>query len=377
MAFTSTRLSQMLPKALRIPVERIELLWSTGMLADPISLARQWQHRRAFFKVQKALLYHRYATAMLLGHEVGLYDALAAKPLTIQKTATACAIHPRAAEALLRILESQGLVICRNGSYDLTPFGRAYLIEGSQFSIAPMLSLMAAQAAAFGELPASMASGKTPKALDIFAKNGRYKAFLGAVNEYLNWASRDLLADLDLPPIKDFIVGSMGVSFSANLMRRFPDANVTYGCLKHLVVEIPRLREKYDVDGDRVTGMHNHGGDPSQDKWGGETYDLVFLTKKMILEPEQRMGEKFAAKAFEVLRPGGVVILWETVHPGEGRTPLAHAMEAVLDLGASPTGLVTTDVKMRKMLSKIGFQKVDLVPCLGGQTTFVVARKAS
>jgi len=162
---------------------------------------------------------------------------------------------------------------------------------------------------------------------------------------------------------------------SALLLERFPEAKVTYGCLAHLVREIPRLREDYAVPANRVTGMHAHGGDPSADRWGGESYDLVFLTKKMILEPEQRMGEKFAAKAFEVLRPGGAVVLWETIHTDFRPTPLPRAMEAVMDLIASPTGLVNTENGVRSTLETIGYKKVEIVPCLGGQTTFVIARK--
>jgi hypothetical protein len=101
----------------------------------------------------------------------------------------------------------------------------------------------------------------------------------------------------------------------------------------------------------------------------------VFLTKKMILQPEQRIGEKFARKAFDVLRPGGAAIFWETVHTDGMPTPLQRAMEAVLDLGASPGGLCNTESGLRTLLSEIGFRQIEIVPCLSGQTTFVVARK--
>ena len=123
-----------------------------------------------------------------------------------------------------------------------------------------MIDLMAAQASAFGEMPASLATGKPPRGLDVFFKTSRYKAFLKAVNAYLDFAVRDLLAKIELPPIENAIVGSMGVSFSAVLLRRHPNAQITYGCLSHLVREIPSLRTTYGVTDANVHGTHAHGG---------------------------------------------------------------------------------------------------------------------
>jgi hypothetical protein len=364
-----------LPRRLRRPVETLTTLWSTGAFARPLELVSQWRHRDAFRRVQRALFYQRWANALLLAHQVRLFDALTAER-TVDEVARACALQPRAVEALLRVVESQGLVARGRERWRLTPFGRHFLTRDGRHSIANLLELMAAHAAAFAELPSSMASGRVPAALDIFSEASRYPAFLDGVNEYLALAGRDLLSRLALPDVRSFIVGSMGVSFSALLLERFPTARVTYGCLPHLVREIPRLRARYQVPAARVDGMHEHGGDPTLDRWGDERFDLVLLTKKMILAPDERLGEKFARKAFDVLRPGGVALLWETVHPDEGPTPLLRAMEAVLDLGAGPTALVNTEGGLRRMLGDIGFSAVELVPCLNGQTTFVVARKA-
>lgn len=352
-------------------------MWALGAFSKPRELLEQWRHRVGFMKLQKSLFYHRYASAVLLAHEVGIFDALKDGPLSFQQVGSKCQIHPRSAEALVRIVESQGLAKRRAEGYELSKFAEAYLTRTSRFSLSPMLELMTAQSLAFADLPQAVRDGSIPGVLDIFSDEGRYQAFLDAVNAYLDWAVRDLLHRVELPDIKTFIVGSMGVSFSALLLERFPNAKVTYGCLEHLVREIPRLRETYRVPPNQVTGMHNHSGEPSDDRWGEESYDLIFLTKKMILDPENRMGEKFVRKAFDVLTPGGVAILWETIHSDAKATSLAQAMEAVMDLGASPTGLVHTDVRLRSLLHRIGYDDVQFVPCLSRQTTFVVARKPS
>ena len=407
---TARSLIRWLPKSLKKPAEAIEMLWNVGALAQPLEALRHLRHRAQFERLQKSLFYHRYASAILLAHELGLFERIAAG-----RAPTDGRLNANGIDALTRVLESEGLLRRAGDRFALTPFAERYLARSSPHAIAGMLDLMSAQAAAFGEVPARLADGHAPAALDIFADGSRYRAFLGAVNEYLDAAGRDLLARIadervpaaldilsdgsryraflgavneyldaagrdllariELGRVERFIVGSMGVSFSARVLERHPEARVTYGCLEHLVREIPRLRERFRVPPERVDGMHAHGGDPEADRWGDERFDLVFLTKKMILQPSERLGEKFARKAFHVLSPGGTAIFWETVHTDDGATPIARAMEAVLDLFTSPGGRVNTERGLRALLGEIGFTSIEIVPCLGGQTTFVVARK--
>jgi len=75
----------------------------------------------------------------------------------------------------------------------------------------------------------------------------------------------------------------------------------------------------------------------------------VLLTKKMILAPEARTGERFARKAFDVLRPGGVWCCGRAVHAEPGPTPLGRAMEALLDLGASPAAPPQTEASLGRL----------------------------
>jgi hypothetical protein len=375
MQATARAFLQRLPRPIRQPLEAIRTLWTVGAFDKPLEALEQFRHRHQFMRLQKSLFYHRYASALLIAHELGLFDRLRERPLSAAELADD-RLNANGADALLRVLEAEGLLE-RDGAvrFKLTPFAALYLPRRARHSLGGMLDLMSAQAAAFAELPDCLGAERVPSALDIFSAGSRYRAFLAAVNEYLDAAGRDLLSQIELPDVRTFIVGSMGVSFSSLVLQRHAESRVTYGCLEHLVREIPRLREQFAVPPARVDGMHAHGGDPSADRWGDERFDLVFLTKKMILQPQERIGEKFARKAFQVLAPGGTAIFWETVHTDGGPTPLPRAMEAVLDLFASPGGLVNTEGGLRTLLGGIGYQRIEIVPCLGGQTTFVVARK--
>ena len=367
---------RLLPDRVKEQANQFRLMWALGGFSKPFALIDHWRHRYSFARIQKAFLYHRYATALLLAHDIGLLSQLAQGAQSVTELAAALDMHERATEAIVRILESEGFTVRKGEQYELSAFARDYLTASGKYSMSPILDLMSAQAAAYPAIPAGMRTGEVPKVLDIFETKGRYKAYLSAVNAYIEMAGRDLLSRIELPEIKTFILGSMGVSFSALVLEQFPNARVTYGCLDHLVREIPRLRHQYRVPANRVTGMHAHSGDPGDDRWGDEAFDLVFLTKKMILEPENLIGEKFATKAFEVLRPGGIAIFWETIHSDRRPLPLPRAMEAVLDLGASPTGLINTEESLTDMLTNIGFDAPEFVHCLSGQTSFALARKA-
>jgi len=366
-----------MPRRVRKSGRFIRGLWESGVLTDPAELRNYWRDREDMRRVQRSLFYHRFATALLLARRLGLLTALADGPLTSEAAGKRCEILPEAAASLLRILESENVVRRSGDRYSLTEFGRRSLVESGPFSFADTLDLVAAQAAAFGEVEEALRTGATPPSLDIFEDNGATEAFLASVNRYLSWAARDLLRAADLPPIRSFIVGSMGVSFSAALLERHPSARVTYGCLEHLAREIPRLRREYEVPEGSVVGTHAHSGDPFADRWGDEAFDLVLLTKKMILNPEEEVGPRFAAKALEVLNPGGVAVLWETVHSDEGPSPLPIAMEAVMDLFASPATPVRTQRDYRQLLTDIGYARVEFVRVLGGQTSFVLAYKAA
>lgn len=353
---------------------RLRSMWAAGAFSDPTGLSRRMKHRKNLEKIQRSLFYHRYASALFLAARSGVFDVLRRGELTHSELASQASLHSEATGTLIRILESQNLVSMHDGRIRLTEFGRFFVAEDSPWAVRPMVELMSRQAMAFPEVVDGLSTGAQPASLDVTTDGGAHLAFLASVNNYLHWAGREFVTKADLPVVRHVIAGSMGVSFSSHLLGRYPDAEVTYGCLEHLVTHIPRLRSEFGVPPDRVTGMHSHGGEPEADKWGDEAFDLVFLTRKMILAPQDRLGERFVKKAFDVLNPGGVAVLWETVWP-KGPAGLSRAMEGVFDLFASPGAVGRTTDDYQRLLIEIGYGRVDFVECLNGSTTFVVAHK--
>ncbi len=364
-----------LPSRLRRPFRRLQSVLAGLPLSQLSELVGSPSDLMQMVRLQAGLFSFRFILPVLIARQHRVFSILAAGPIGLEAFARRSGMHRQAAATLCRVLESQEFVSRDDQRVFLTPFAKRYLAGDGPSSLVPVVDLLLAYAESFDEFSASLHSGETPPSLDVRTDGQTTDALLSAVNTQLLLASRELFTRVELPEIRSFIVGSMGVSFSAELMRRQTSARVTYGCLDHLVERIPRLRERYGVDPARVDGMHSHTGEPSGDTWGEEAFDLVFLTRKMILAPSPETGEKFARKALDVLEPGGAAVFWEAIHPDQGPSPLALALETVFDLGMSPSAPLKTRATFEHTLSDIGFDRVEFVDCMGGSTTFAVAYK--
>ncbi len=333
------------------------------------------RHFGDYRRVDRALFYHRFAANLILAYRLGIFEALSEGAREAREIAEFCEIEKEAAKNLLQILHSQGYVSVDGERYSATAFASEFFDSNSSVSMTPMFDVCGAYARAFPEFFEAARSGRTPSTLDIYDEAACVDELLDGVNYYIDQAARELMARVEWPAIEHFIVGSMGVSFSSLVLSKFPTAQVTYGCLPHLVERIPRLREEYDVAPNRVVEMHAHGGEPAEDQWGREAFDLVFLTKKMVLDPANDLGRKFARKSYQVLNPEGVAVFWETIYDDEAPANTDRGMEGFLDFGVSPTGPVLTNRGFQRFLTDIGYRDVEVVSCLEGATTFVVARK--
>src|SRR5690242_4066894 len=111
----------LVPARVRRPVQTVQTLWHVGAFARPLDALAQLRHRHAFQRVQKALFYQRWATALLAAHELGVFDRLSEGPATVGELARATSAHAAALAALLRILEAQQLVRADGACWVLTP----------------------------------------------------------------------------------------------------------------------------------------------------------------------------------------------------------------------------------------------------------------
>ena len=104
-----------------------KVAWNTGAWRQsPDRLYKLLRHRREFSRVSKALFYHRFATALFVAVELGVFEALLESPQSSGELAERCKAHPEAIRTLLRILESQDWVSRRGEEVALTEFARDF-----------------------------------------------------------------------------------------------------------------------------------------------------------------------------------------------------------------------------------------------------------
>jgi O-methyltransferase domain/Dimerisation domain len=70
--------------------------------------------------------------AVLIAHELKFFELLADKPLTLEEVCRAKQLAPRAAETLLAVCASLGLLARRGGRYSLTVLSREYMLPSSR-----------------------------------------------------------------------------------------------------------------------------------------------------------------------------------------------------------------------------------------------------
>ncbi|MGK7929478.1 MAG: hypothetical protein AB4290_30275 [Spirulina sp.] len=273
-------------------------------------IAALFKHRKKLAEVEKAFFYNRYCNALFLAHKLGLFSILCEGACSLKDLSHKMGISEESVKTLSAISIAQGFLEERDGIYRLSDFGELFFKEKNIFSSHYLLDLMTEQALGLSSTLNAIYDRDIPAHMDIHDSQGSYRAFLSAVNNYLLWCGRELLQKVNLGNINSIIVGSVGVSFSSLLLKKYPQMKVTYACLEHLLAEIPHYCQLYGVSKENIAAVHSHIGDSTQDDWGNDRYDLVLATRKMLVDPQQRMGEKFAEKSFQALNPRGKVIFW-------------------------------------------------------------------
>src|SRR5436309_15760368 len=70
-------------------------------------------------------------SAVLIAHQMKLFERLGESPRTLREVCEALGIERRPAEALLSVCSSLGFAVLKNGRYTLTPISEDYLLPSS------------------------------------------------------------------------------------------------------------------------------------------------------------------------------------------------------------------------------------------------------
>jgi len=294
-----------------LPENLIEfVLWAAGALPTPLVDTFQAIVR---------------ARAIMIASKLGLFDALADKPLPAAALAGRIGTESRATEKLLNALVGAGYLRYRGGQYGLARIARKWLVSGSRRSLHDNMLHRFIEWKAVEHCEDFVRTGKPldihenmqPDDWAIYQKGMRSLAGLSA-----DEVARRLKVPAGARTMLD-LGGSHGY-YSVALCRRHPGLTSTIIDLPAAVkmAEPILLRENM---GDRI--RYRPADVLTADL--GEGQDLVFVSQ-LVHHFSADANHDLMARIARVLRPGGVVAVLEIIRP---RLPGATGQTgAVLDL---------------------------------------------
>ena len=251
------------------------------------------------------------ARTVTAGVKLGVFEGLAAAPLTANELADRCALDPAATRLLLNALTACGYLWVSKQRYALTRQSRKWLLEASKASVRDKLLLQVVEWEWLAQLEQFISTGRP---IDFHATmsdadRDLYHRSMRALASVSGWevgrrtpAPRGATHMLDLG-------GSHG-HYAAELCRRHPTLWAEVLDLPEAVTRAAPLLAAEGL-GDRLVHVR---GDVLDADLGSARYDLVLMSNlahHLSFEENQALTIRIA----RALRPGGVFVIQEAVLP--------------------------------------------------------------
>ncbi|MBI5234038.1 MAG: methyltransferase [Deltaproteobacteria bacterium] len=303
--------------------------------------------------------------AVLLAHDLKLFELLVKKPLTMTEIRDALHIAARPAEALVSACASLGLIEVGDGLCSLSPVAEDYLVEGGPAYFGSFFDLSLAYGVlAFDRLKKAVLTNvpQVYEGADIYAVHegeaGRARAFARMMHSHsmapaLAWPDKSDLSSNRL--MLDVGGGSGAHSIGAAL--RWP-------LLRAVVIDLAvvcEVAEEYIAS----YGLTDRIGTQALDMWN-DPYppaDLHFYSDIYHdFTPEKC--RFLTRKSFAGLGPGGRIIIHEMLYDGKKTGPFTVAGYNVSMLMWTE-GQQFSGVELSLMLEQAGFTDIEVIPTFG------------
>lgn len=255
-----------------------------------------------------------YGRAILLATELGIWDAIGTGSLTADALAEGTGTDAGATRRLLNLLVTMRYLQHDAGRYRNARHVRRWLLADAPSSLRDAILMKRLEWRWIDGLDAYLQTGVPQDVHDTMSEDdwGLYQRGMRS--------QANLLAPLmaRATPVPEGatrmldIGGSHGY-FSVLLCRRHPGLWATVLDLPAAVAHAAPLLEREGM-GDRV---RHQAGDALVDDLGEAAYDLVFMLS-LVHHFDDATNRRLAARAARALRPGGVMVIADTVRPPPG-----------------------------------------------------------
>jgi O-methyltransferase domain/Dimerisation domain len=322
-------------------------------------------------RIWDLLLTQTHQPAVVAADESGIFVALDEKPATMAEVAARLGFDERATGILLRLLAALGLLTQRLGRFHLTDEARLYFARSSPFYWGHMISVGVSdrhRSAILAKLRTKASDRVTgPEGTPQVSGEGRVSDNWAAGNVSAEQA-RGIAARMHSHSLTAAIGAARNYDFTD--VRRVLDVGGGSGCfmiamaqkhphLRCTIMELPAMCEtaqSYIKTGEVSDRVDTAAVDMFRQPWP-KGYDALFFSN-IWHDWNFETCKWLAARAFEVLPPGGRIMLHEMLLDDDGAGHVtAAAFSMMMLLGTQ--GQQFTFGELKNILENAGFTGVE------------------
>jgi predicted O-methyltransferase YrrM len=251
------------------------------------------------------------ARLVMVGTKVGVFDALADRPATAAEIAERCGTNATGTGKLLFALAGAGYLSAKDGTYELTPVSRKWLLRDSPNSLADKLLL---QFLEWDWMESSEDYVRTGEPLELHSMTdpGQWDLYQRGMRAMANAVSGEAIKRMPVPkePRDMLDIGGSHGYYSVGLCRK-------YEGLRAVILDLPDAVEQAapllaaEGMGDRVV---HRAGNALTDDLGTEAYDIVLIAQ-VVHHFSEEQNRELAKRVVDALRPGGVYAVLDEFRP--------------------------------------------------------------
>ena len=290
---------------------------------------------------------------LFMGVEMGVFDVLGEGTLTAVEVGSRLGLDPEGTRRLLTGLAAVGLLEKSGECYGVPPALRRYLLTDSPESMAAYVRLGAFLWRVWDGMDEVVRTGRPRVEMMelISSDEGLRTLFMDAMAGRAREGAREIARVVDLRGCSSMLdVGCGPGTYSVVWMGIHPRLRVTLLDVPP-VVELARRNVEAAGLGERASYI---GGDFTELEFERAAYDLVLLANVLQMHGPE-VGAALLAKAYDALRPGGLVVVHGFMLDRSGMEPLEAALFNLSIAAITPAGAAYPKETYIRWLSDAGF----------------------